>query len=77
MRYLIYYDLINSNIIDDLHTIYSGVVKKLLKLYFEKKIFSENTDNIDNEIISNGSISEISNMKGFCMLSDWKAKDFM
>ena len=73
------FDLTKSLVIDDLHTIYLGVVKKILQISISKKIFGckEKFDVIDEELAANRGVSEISAISGLQSISDWKGKQFM
>ena len=66
-------------IIDDLHTIYIGVVKKMLEKYLELKIFSSGIrfDSIDEELAENHGVKEISSINGLSCSADWKGKQYL
>ena len=71
--------MVLSNCVDNLHTIYIGVVKKLVELiFFTKKMLGNNAKiaEIDNEIIKNFGCFEIEKLNSIYMVSDWKAKDY-
>jgi len=77
-RYFPKYDLVNSNIIDNLHTIYLGVVKKIIEKALEKKIFGPeaNLSIIDDKMVQNFGTKEIERCGSFFMTANWKGKDF-
>lgn len=67
-----------SNIIDNLHTIYLGIVKKLIELYQTNKVFgTENAlSRIDNQMSFNHGSADVPNLQSIYMLANWKGKDF-
>lgn len=71
--------MVKSQVVDDLHSAYLGLVKKMVIAMEEKKIFGDHSvyDLIDEELQKNKGISEISAIKGFASLADWKGKDFL
>ena len=72
--------MVLSNCVDNLHTIYIGVVKKLVELiFFTKKMLGNNAKiaEIDNEIIKNFGCFEIEKLNSIYMASDWKEKDYL
>ena len=77
-RYFPKYDLVNSNIIDNLHTIYLGVVKKIIEKAVEKKIFGSeaNLSIIDDKMTQNFGTKEIERCGSIFMTANWKGKDF-
>ena len=79
IRYLKNFDYVNSILTDDLHTVYLGVTKKIISHLIEKKLFGEDTqfDLIDEELMRNHGIDEISSIKGLSQVADWKGKNFM
>ena len=70
--------MVKSQVLDDLHTVYIGVTKKIILMLLGNKAFGrgEQFDLIDEELQRNKGIAEISSMKGFSSISDWKGKHF-
>lgn len=62
-----------------MHTIFLGTVKKIVTLLDENQIWEnyEVYDLIDEELMRNKGIAELSSIKGFSALADWKGKQFM
>ena len=79
IRYLSKFDYVKSMIIDDLHTIYLGITKKITILLLKNKVFGTETmlDKVDDMLEKNHGICEISSIKSFIKIGDWKGKDFM
>ena len=71
--------MVNSCVVDDLHTIYLGVVKKITQCFVDMQVFGKYQvfDLIDEEISQNKGIHEISSITGLSMLADWKGKELM
>ena len=78
-RYLTKFDYVNSMTIDDLHSIYLGLTKKITDLLLKAKAFGneDSFDKMDDFLEQNHGVSEISSIKSFIKIGDWKGKDFM
>lgn len=78
LRYFSKFDFVQSLIIDDLHTIYLGVVKKMIDHYFERKIFGRDDQlrHINLQMNDNSGSSDVGSLQSFDRFSNWKGKDF-
>ena len=64
--------MVESQVVDDLHTIYLGVVKRMVHYIVDKMVLGkyEKFDLIDEELNRKKGITEISAIKSFSMISD-------
>lgn len=78
-RHLSHYNMVDSMVVDDLHTVYLGVAKKIVNFFDEKHAFGDykKYDLIDEELMQNKGIAEQSQIKGFSAICDWKGKDYL
>ena len=67
-----------SLIIDDLHTIYLGIVKRMIDHYFDSRVFGRDNQlrEVNSQMALNAGSSDIATLQTFDSFANWKGKDF-